>query len=79
MDVIEHGDVWEVLERAKQAGKIRHYGVSINTIEEIRSRGGHDFLTMRTDVASASGDSSPGSTCGPNGSSSECSRRAVAG
>lgn len=34
VDVIEQGDVWEVLERAKQAGKIRHYGVSINTIEE---------------------------------------------
>jgi aryl-alcohol dehydrogenase-like predicted oxidoreductase len=26
--------VWEMLERAKQAGKVRHYGVSINTIEE---------------------------------------------
>lgn len=34
VDVIEKGAVWEVLERAKQAGKIRHYGVSINTIEE---------------------------------------------
>ena len=34
VDVIERGAVWEVLERAKQAGKIRHYGVSINTIEE---------------------------------------------
>ena len=34
VDVIERGDVWEVLERAKKAGKIRHYGVSINTIEE---------------------------------------------
>ena len=34
VDVIEHGAVWEVLERAKQAGKIRHYGVSINTMEE---------------------------------------------
>jgi aryl-alcohol dehydrogenase-like predicted oxidoreductase len=34
VDVIERGDVWEVLERAKQAGKIRHIGVSINTIEE---------------------------------------------
>lgn len=33
-DVIERGDVWNVLERAKQAGKIRHYGVSINTMEE---------------------------------------------
>jgi aryl-alcohol dehydrogenase-like predicted oxidoreductase len=34
VDVIERGEVWQVLERAKQAGKIRHYGVSINTIEE---------------------------------------------
>jgi aryl-alcohol dehydrogenase-like predicted oxidoreductase len=34
VDVIEHGAVWEVLQRAKQAGKIRHYGVSINTMEE---------------------------------------------
>jgi len=34
LDVIEGGAVWEVLERAKQAGKIRHYGVSINTMEE---------------------------------------------
>jgi aryl-alcohol dehydrogenase-like predicted oxidoreductase len=34
VDVIEKGAVWEVLERAKQSGKIRHYGVSINTMEE---------------------------------------------
>jgi aryl-alcohol dehydrogenase-like predicted oxidoreductase len=34
VEVIERGQVWEVLERAKQAGKIRHYGVSINTIDE---------------------------------------------
>ena len=34
VDVIERGEVWTVLERAKQAGKIRHYGVSINTVEE---------------------------------------------
>jgi aryl-alcohol dehydrogenase-like predicted oxidoreductase len=34
VDVIEHGEVWEVLDRAKKAGKIRHYGVSINTMEE---------------------------------------------
>jgi aryl-alcohol dehydrogenase-like predicted oxidoreductase len=34
VDVIEHGEVWEVLERAKKEGKIRHYGVSINTIDE---------------------------------------------
>lgn len=34
VDVIERGDVWEVLERAKREGKIRRYGVSINTMEE---------------------------------------------
>ena len=34
VDVIEQGGVWQVLERAKQAGKIRHYGVSINSMEE---------------------------------------------
>ena len=34
VEVIEKGEVWRVLERAKQAGKIRHYGVSINTMEE---------------------------------------------
>ena len=34
VDVIEHGDVWDLLERRKQEGKIRHYGVSINKMEE---------------------------------------------
>lgn len=34
VDVIEHGEVWEVLERAKKQGKIRYYGVSINTMDE---------------------------------------------
>jgi len=34
VDVIERGEVWEVLERRKKEGKIRHYGVSINTLEE---------------------------------------------
>jgi aryl-alcohol dehydrogenase-like predicted oxidoreductase len=34
VDVIERGEVWELLERAKKVGKIRHYGVSINTMEE---------------------------------------------
>jgi aryl-alcohol dehydrogenase-like predicted oxidoreductase len=34
VDVIEKGDVWEVLERRRKEGKIRHYGVSINTMEE---------------------------------------------
>jgi aryl-alcohol dehydrogenase-like predicted oxidoreductase len=34
VDVIERGGAWEVLEKAKKEGKIRHYGVSINTIDE---------------------------------------------
>jgi len=34
VEVIEGGEVWEVLERRKREGKIRHYGVSINTMEE---------------------------------------------
>jgi len=33
VEVIEKGEVWNVLERAKQAGKIRHYGVSINSMD----------------------------------------------
>jgi aryl-alcohol dehydrogenase-like predicted oxidoreductase len=34
VDVIQTGEVWEVLDRRKREGKIRHYGVSINTMEE---------------------------------------------
>jgi aryl-alcohol dehydrogenase-like predicted oxidoreductase len=34
VDVIQSGEVWDVLERRKREGKIRHYGVSINTMEE---------------------------------------------
>jgi aryl-alcohol dehydrogenase-like predicted oxidoreductase len=34
VDVISGGEVWELLERRKREGKIRHYGVSINTIAE---------------------------------------------
>jgi aryl-alcohol dehydrogenase-like predicted oxidoreductase len=34
VEVIERGEVWEVLEKRKQEGKIRFYGVSINTMEE---------------------------------------------
>jgi aryl-alcohol dehydrogenase-like predicted oxidoreductase len=34
VDAIEHGEAWEVLEAAKKEGKIRYYGVSINTIAE---------------------------------------------
>ena len=34
VEVIRSGDVWELLERRKKEGKIRHYGVSINKVEE---------------------------------------------
>ena len=34
VEVIERGEVGELLEKAKKEGKIRHYGVSINTMEE---------------------------------------------
>lgn len=34
LEVIERGEVWEVLEKRKKEGKIRHYGVSINTMAE---------------------------------------------
>ncbi len=34
VSVIEQGEVWELLERRKKEGKIRHYGVSINKTEE---------------------------------------------
>jgi aryl-alcohol dehydrogenase-like predicted oxidoreductase len=34
VEVIERCEVWELLEKSKKAGKICHYGVSINTIEE---------------------------------------------
>jgi aryl-alcohol dehydrogenase-like predicted oxidoreductase len=34
VDVIEHGEVWGILERAQREGKIRFYGVSINTTDE---------------------------------------------
>jgi len=34
VEVIERGEVWEVLEKRKKEGKIRHYGVSINTMAE---------------------------------------------
>jgi aryl-alcohol dehydrogenase-like predicted oxidoreductase len=34
VDVIRNGDVWKLLERRKQEGKVRHYGVSINKIDE---------------------------------------------
>ncbi len=34
VEVIERGEVWDVLEQRKKEGKICHYGVSINTIEE---------------------------------------------
>ncbi|HEY3305353.1 MAG TPA: aldo/keto reductase [Candidatus Binatia bacterium] len=34
VETIRRGDVWELLERRKKEGKIRHYGVSINKFEE---------------------------------------------
>jgi aryl-alcohol dehydrogenase-like predicted oxidoreductase len=34
VEVIQRGEVWDVLERRQKEGKIRHYGVSINTMEE---------------------------------------------
>ncbi len=34
VETIERGEVWELLEQRKREGKIRHYGVSINTIAE---------------------------------------------
>jgi aryl-alcohol dehydrogenase-like predicted oxidoreductase len=34
LDVIQRGEVWELLEKRKQEGKIRHYGVSIGSVEE---------------------------------------------
>lgn len=34
VEVIERGEVWELLERRKKEGKIRYYGVSINSVEE---------------------------------------------
>lgn len=34
VDVIEQGEVWELLERRKKEGKIRYLGVSINKVEE---------------------------------------------
>jgi aryl-alcohol dehydrogenase-like predicted oxidoreductase len=42
-EVIRSGDVWELLERRKKEGKIRHYGVSINKIDEALAaiEGGH--------------------------------------
>ena len=34
VEVIRNGEVWELLERRKKEGKIRHYGVSINKMDE---------------------------------------------
>jgi aryl-alcohol dehydrogenase-like predicted oxidoreductase len=33
-EILKQGDVFEVLEKLKQEGKIRHYGVSVETVEE---------------------------------------------
>ncbi len=34
LDTIQSTDIWELLERRKREGKIRYYGISINTMEE---------------------------------------------
>jgi aryl-alcohol dehydrogenase-like predicted oxidoreductase len=34
VEVIQEDEIWELLERQKKEGKIRHYGVSINKMEE---------------------------------------------
>jgi aryl-alcohol dehydrogenase-like predicted oxidoreductase len=34
LDTIQSTDIWELLERRKREGKIRFYGISINTMEE---------------------------------------------
>jgi aryl-alcohol dehydrogenase-like predicted oxidoreductase len=34
VEVIQQDEIWELLERRKKEGKIRHYGVSINKMEE---------------------------------------------
>jgi aryl-alcohol dehydrogenase-like predicted oxidoreductase len=34
VDVMRKGDIWELLDKRKKEGKIRHYGVSINNVEE---------------------------------------------
>ncbi len=34
IETIERGDIWNLLEQRKREGKIRHYGVSINTVAE---------------------------------------------
>lgn len=34
MDILKEGSVFEVLERLKEEGKIRYYGVSVETVEE---------------------------------------------
>lgn len=33
-EIIKNGEVFEVLDKLKQEGKIRHYGVSVETVEE---------------------------------------------
>jgi aryl-alcohol dehydrogenase-like predicted oxidoreductase len=34
IDVMKRDDLWELLEKRREEGKIRHYGVSINNVEE---------------------------------------------
>jgi acyl dehydratase len=50
---VVHGDQRFVYTRPVRAGDRL---VCVSTIEEIMSRGGHDFLTTRTDVATDAGE-----------------------
>jgi hypothetical protein len=50
---VVHGDQRFAYRRPVAAGDEL---VCVNTIEDIVSRGGHDFLTTRTEVATAAGE-----------------------
>ncbi|GAA4437395.1 MaoC family dehydratase N-terminal domain-containing protein [Phytohabitans houttuyneae] len=50
---VVHGDQRFAYKRPVVAGDEL---VSVNTVEEILSRGGHDFLTIRTDVSTSAGE-----------------------
>ena len=50
---VVHGDQRFAYTRPVQAGD---HLVCVSTVEEIMSRGGHDFLTTRTDVSTDAGD-----------------------
>ncbi|MFK3981271.1 MaoC family dehydratase N-terminal domain-containing protein [Micromonospora sp. NPDC050397] len=50
---VVHGDQRFAYARPVAAGDEL---ICVNTVEEITSRGGHDFLTIRTDVSTAAGE-----------------------